>query len=105
VACWKLLTANLRKLQQLSWSERWLLFQAFLTLPLVDLGVRGFGLRPVHATLVNLRTLPQNLDEDSQKLLTGRVRAIARLVQVAARHGLGRPKCLAQSLTLWWLLR
>ena len=30
---------------------------------------------------------------------------IARIVKIAARHGLWRPKCLAQSLALWWFLR
>jgi hypothetical protein len=99
------LTANLRKLQQLSWSERWLLLQAFLALPLVSLGVRGFGLRPVHTLLANLQALDQNLDEDSGKLLLPRAYAIARIVKIAARHGLWRPKCLTQSLVLWWFLR
>jgi Transglutaminase-like superfamily len=101
----KLLTANLRKLQQLSWSERWLLLQAFLILPLVALGVRGFGLRPVHTFLANLRPLDQTLDEDSGKLLLPRAGAIARMVKIAARHGPWRPKCLTQSLALWWFLR
>ncbi len=99
------MTANLRKLQQLSWSERWLLLQAFLALPLVSLGVRGFGLRPIHAILVYPRPLDQNLDKDSGKLFLLRAWAIARIVKIAARHGLWRPKCLTQSLVLWWFLR
>jgi hypothetical protein len=105
VAWWSLSTANLEKLQQLSCSERWLLFQAFLMLPLVALGLRGFGLRQVHAILANCQPRDQNPRLDSGTSLLPRARAIARLVQVAARYGLGRPKCLAQSLTLWWLLR
>ena len=105
MAWWKLLTANLRRLQQLSWSERGLLLQAFLALPLMALGVRAFGLRPVHAFLANLSPLDQNLDEDSRKLLLPRACAIARIVKIGARHGLWRPKCLTQSLVLWWFLR
>ena len=105
MAWWKLLTANLRRLQQLSWSERWLLLEAFLALPLVALGVRGFGLRPIQAILVNPRPLDHNPDEDSQELLLPRACAIARIVAIAARHGLWRPKCLTQSLVLWWFLR
>ena len=101
----KLLTANLRKLQQFSWSERWLLLQAFIALPLVALGVRAFGLWPVQTFLDNLRPLDQTLDEDFQKLLLPRAYTIARIVKIAARHGLWRPKCLAQSLALWWFLR
>jgi hypothetical protein len=101
----KLLTANLRKLQQLSWSERWLLLQAFLALPLVALGVRGFGLRPIHTFLANPHPLAQTLDEDTRRLLLLRACAIARLIKIAARHGLWRPKCLTQSLVLWWFLR
>lgn len=100
----KLLTANLQKLQQLSWPERWLLLQAFLALPLVALGVRGFGLRPVHTLLAHLRPLDQNLDEDAGRLLLPRACTIARMVKIAARHGLWRPKCLPQSLALWWFL-
>lgn len=105
MAWWKLLTANLRKLQELSWSERRLLLEAFLALPLVALGVRGFGLRPIHTFLVHLRPLDHNLDEDSGKPLLPRACAIARIVAIAARHGLWRPKCLTQSLVLWWFLR
>ena len=101
----KLLTANLRKLQQLSWSERWLLLQAFLALPLVALGVRGFGLRPIHAILANPHPLEPTLDEDTGRLLLLRACAIARILKIAARHGLWRPKCLTQSLVLWWFLR
>jgi len=99
------LTANLRKVQQLSRPERWVLLQACLALPLVALGVRGFGLRPVHAILIKLSPLPPKLNEDSQEFLTGRALAVARLVQIAGQHGLGRPRCLVQSLTLWWFLR
>jgi hypothetical protein len=105
VAWLKLLTANLRKVQELSWSERWLLLEAFLALPLVALGVRGFGLRPIHTFLANLRPLDQNLDEDSGKSFLPRACAIARLIEIAARHGLWRPKCLTHSLVLWWFLR
>jgi hypothetical protein len=104
VAWWKLLTANLRKLQQLSWSERWLLLQAVLALPLVALGVRGFGLRPVQTIMANLHPLEPTLDEDTGRLLL-RAYAMARMVKIAARYGFWRPKCLAQSLVLWWFLR
>ena len=99
------MTANLRKLQQLSWSERWLLLQAFLALPLVALGVRAFGLGPVHTILDNLCPLEQTRGEDSGKLLLLRAFAITRIVKIAARYGFWRPKCLAQSLALLWFLR
>jgi hypothetical protein len=95
----------LRKVQQLSWSERRLLLEAFLTLPLVALGVRVFGLRPIQTILFNPRPPDHHLDENSGKLLLPRACAIARLVGIAVRYGLGRPKCLTQSLVLWWLLR
>jgi hypothetical protein len=99
------LTANLRRVQQLSWSERWLLFEACLAMPLVALGVRGFGLRPIQTILVNPRPLDHNPDQDSQELLLPRALGIARIVAIAARHGLCRPKCLTRSLVLWWFLR
>jgi hypothetical protein len=99
------LTAKLRKLQQLSWSERWLLLQVFIALPLVALGVRAFGLRRVHTILGNPGPLDPTPDEDFQKLLLPRAYTIARIIKIAARHGLWRPQCLAQSLVLWWFLR
>jgi hypothetical protein len=99
------LTAKLRKLQQLSWSERWLLLEAFLALPLVALGVRVFGLRPIQTILVNPRLPDHKPDEDSGELLLPRAFAIARMVEIAARHGVWQPKCLAQSLVLWWFLQ
>jgi hypothetical protein len=99
------LTAKLRKLQQFSWSERLLLLQAFLVLPLIALGVRGFGLRRVYTIMANLHPLEPTPDEDSGRLLLPRACAIARIVKIAARYGLWRPKCLAQSLALWWFLR
>jgi hypothetical protein len=99
------LTSKLRKLQQLSWSERRLLLQAFLALPLVALGVRGFGLRPVQTILANLHPLKPTLDEDTGGLLLRRANTMARMVQIAARNSFWQPKCLAQSLVLWWFLR
>jgi Transglutaminase-like superfamily len=32
------------------------------------------------------------------------VMVTARMVRAAARHGIGRPTCLEESLALWWLL-
>jgi hypothetical protein len=103
VDCWKSAIINLNKARQLSGADGWLLFQAFLGLPLVALLLRCFGLRRVQARLQ--QGPAKHLGSDDRRTGLDRARATARLVQVAARHGLFRPTCLPQSLVLWWLLR
>ena len=104
MAWWKLLTANLRKVQKLSWSERWLLVQAFWLLPLTALSLHCLGLRRICDISARWHPPPQNPGGDSEQLLC-RAFSTAQLVQAAARYGLCSPKCLSKSLVLWWLLK
>lgn len=38
-------------------------------------------------------------------MASGRAAQTVHMVNLADRHGLVHPSCLAKSLTLWWLLR
>lgn len=43
-----------------------------------------------------------NLEKEAATACAART---AHIVNLADRHGLAQPSCLAKSLTLWWLLR
>lgn len=95
--------ANWQKFIELPRSEQWLLVQALVALPLMGLGLRLLGLRRLR-TLLSHRPLTKQWAAPEERIFTV-AQAQARLVQVAARHGLYRPTCLPQSLAIWWLLR
>jgi hypothetical protein len=97
--------ANLKKLRHLSRPEVWLLGQAALALPLVGLGLRCLGFRRLQASLARWSASCQAPEKEIGETNLARAYAAARMVQLAARHGLYRPACLPQSLALWWLLR
>jgi hypothetical protein len=100
---WSLSPANWQKFIELPRSEQWLLLQALLVLPLIGLGLRLLGLRRLqnllsHCPLKKPGGVPEEVISDLAQVQ-------ARMVQIAARHGLYRATCLRQSLALWWLLR
>jgi hypothetical protein len=77
---------------------------ALVWLPVVVLGLRRLGFRRLRAGLVRLAPLsPRSLvpSPDAE----ARAAAVVRSVRRAARFGVGRGSCLAQSLAVWWLLR
>ena len=100
-----MLMSNLNKFRELSRKERGLLFQSVLLLPVIHLAllVLGFArlrwlmerltpLKPIHRTLSETETLQ-------------RAGAMARMVSIAAGHGVYRATCLRKSLLVWWFLR
>jgi hypothetical protein len=95
--------ANWQKFMELSKSEQRLLVMALAVLPLIGLGLRWLGFRRLQALLSHgpLKKL-QGVSQENRFRVA---QAQARLVQIAASHGLYRPTCLPQSLALWWLLR
>jgi hypothetical protein len=97
--------ANLKKLRHLSRPEVWLLSQAAIALPLVGLGLRCLGFRRLQASLARLSANCRAPEKERGETSLDRAYTTARMVKVATRHGLYRPTCLPQSLTLWWLLR
>jgi len=98
------MTRAIRKFLELPRVERWLLIQAMAALPLVTLTLRTIGLKRCYRGLERLAPTAGG------GLLTGtrtchRATRTAWLVRVASIYGLVQGNCLAQSLTIWWLLR
>ena len=90
--------------RSLSWSERWLLFQALVLLATIGLCLRVSTFDRVHNTLGNL--LPPG-DEDGARgwdPAPERVVTLSRMVEMASRHTPLPTTCLHRSLALWWLL-
>lgn len=79
-----------------------MLVQAFLTLPLIALGLVWPGFRRLHACLARWPR-PASAEPSAGQWPTAQV--AARMVRIAARYSLIRLNCLPRSLTLWWLLR
>ena len=111
---------SFRKFQELPGDERWLLAQALILLPLTLTGVALLGVGRWQRLLTKLAPsdrLPNsnsNADQRStgrspaqvdEQAVRQRVRVIARIMRIAAAHGIFRPNCLQRSLVLWWLLR
>lgn len=85
-----------RKLFQLPRQELLVLVQAAALLPIVKLGLR-------HITVARFESIKPKRISFNRPLPA---ETIARLVHIAATHGLYRAKCLEQSLVLrWFLLR
>lgn len=91
-----------RRFWRLSRLERLMLLRAMLLLPMASLALRLAGFRRLQAVLVRLSPVAPKF---SREPAAERAALTARIVGAAARHGLGRPNCLRQSLVLWWLLR
>ncbi len=77
-----------------------MLLSALGGLPLVAASVRLLGYKRVHRFL---SVAPTSLPQPSPLHRTDAER-IARMVQLAARHGLVRGNCLSRSLLLWRML-
>ena len=98
----------------LAWeaSERRLLIQAVVMLPLTVLGLRLFGFNRWYAGLSRLTKgrfnsifVPNKKDLLGKKQKVATIRRTLRFMRLAVRHGLYGGNCLSRSLTLWWLLR
>ena len=88
------------------WTDRWIVIQAMVLLPIVALGVRLAGYQRVRHWMG--WTLTQSENAGARNELTQseveQATKIGWLVNVAARRGIYRANCLTRSLTLWWLL-
>lgn len=94
---------KLRRWRALPATERWLLVEAAILLPVTRAMLRRLGFVRTRGLLESSvgATIADEIDSAS-------VAAAARvgwLVDVAARHGLFRANCLPRSLVLCWLLR
>jgi hypothetical protein len=90
-----------RKWRGLPSADRGLLLAVLAFLPAVAAALRVFGLRRVCRVLSGSAAT----DPNARAADAGEAQAVGRLVDIAARRGVGRPTCLARSVTLWWLLR
>lgn len=96
---------SLNKFRRLPLRERWLLVQSLVLLPFTALAMKVFGFRRCVNLLRRLTPQPETGVGAEPQADVSRARAHARLVGIAARHGLVRATCLSRALTLWWLLR
>jgi hypothetical protein len=98
----------LRRLDQLralaSW-ERRLLVRLVLLLPAIGAALRMLGFKRTRDLLARLAGPQHDRQPAGTDSANDRAQRIARLVAIAAHHGLYRATCLRQSLALWWLLR
>lgn len=80
-------------------------FRAGVLLPLISASLRIRGFRATQAALQRF-SIPSKTEKrvDDQTMASECVRMAVRMVNAAARYGLGST-CLEKSLTLWWLLR
>jgi hypothetical protein len=97
--------SNLAKLRQLSQKEQGLLFQSVLLLPVVHAGLLFFGFYRLKRAMEWLSPR-QSVDTPASETGTlERAREIARIVAIAAEHGVYKATCLRRSLLVWWFLR
>lgn len=99
----KRILRNWRELRRLSWRQRWLLLQAFAILPVIVLGLRLLGYQRLRSLLLRLSSAPP--DHTHTTLILQQGQETARLTQAAASRLPFWVSCLAQSITIWWLLR
>lgn len=111
-----------RRFWRLPSGERRVLLAAFVLLPVTQLGLLLVGFRRWQSFLMHLlpghrpagrasgdaksplQTSPAPADGNGKLAVQTCGEMTARMVQAAAREGLGRPNCLSRSLVLWWLL-
>jgi len=101
--------SSIRKLQTLSVTERRLLTQALILLPLTFWGVYALGVSRWLRFLARLASFGITSNHNpvivADAAPTEQAGAIARIVKIAAEKGVYQAKCLPQTLVLWCLLR
>jgi hypothetical protein len=80
-----------------------LLVAALVLLPIVALGLWLGGFKRTRRTLARF-TPPVDEQVAMSDRRAQEARQVARMVKIAASHGLYRADCLKQALVLWWLL-
>ena len=96
---------RLNKFGQLSPWERWLFIRSILLLPILHTGLRVLGYSRLQALLVSVTPFKGDVATVSQTEIIEKARGIARIVSIAAQHGLYKATCLRRSLLVWWFLR
>ena len=100
-----MLMLSLNKFGGLSRQERRLLFLSVLLLPVIHLALLLLGYSRLRKGMEKLLPLKSIDISPPDAENTQQARDIARIVSIAARHGLYRATCLRRSLLFWWFLR
>jgi hypothetical protein len=93
---------SLRRFKALERPAQALFLRALGILPLVSLSLRLLGFQATRSALE--RTLPRTASQMDDAATKRRAALTAHMVHAADRHGVLHPSCLANSVTLWWLL-
>lgn len=93
---------RLRRFNALERPAQSLFLSAIVLLPLVCLSLRWRGFRATQKGMQRLLSRPLTPTFSSWNM--ARAALTARMVHAAARHSLGHPSCLEESLAVWWLL-
>lgn len=91
------------KFMQLTCAERRLLIKAFALLPLTALGLRALSFSRMQSVMSGPAFISKNVSAGENE--QAQARLTARMVVIAANHGIYRASCLPRSLTLWSLLQ
>jgi hypothetical protein len=95
---------RLTKLKSLSLTEWRVLIASLVLLPLAALSLRLFGFKRIQVFLADSASPHGQVSLPKQQMLAA-ARTVARMVSVAAKHGLHHSSCLEKSLALCWLLK
>ena len=82
-----------------------MLVEAACSIPAMHLLVRVLGVGRLHDALSRATSARVGTQVDTAAGARTRVRDVARLVAMAARHAPGDSTCLHRSMALWWMLR
>ena len=96
---------KLNKLRALSGPERRLLFKSVLLLPFIHAALILLGYSRLLRWMERLAPLKPIEPPLYETAYIPHARDIARIVSIAARHGVYKATCLRSSLLTWWLLR
>ena len=100
-----MLVNKLDKFWQLPRRDRRQLFQSFLLLPAIHLGLLSLGYYRLRGLMEKLSPLPATPASTSESEVVQRAGEIAQIVAIAAGHGVYKATCLRRSLLVWWFLR
>ncbi len=93
---------RLSQLKTLSAEEWWVLISSMVLLPSIALALHLKGFRWTRSFLQ--KCIPETKKPAAETNLAT-AQSVARMVSVAANHGLYRANCLKRSLATWWLLQ
>lgn len=93
---------KLERWRALPGNERWLLLRLAVLLPAMGAALRCLGVRRTFDLLRGeVASAPSTVPLAAQATAA----RLARLIDIASRHGPYNATCLRRSLVLWWLLR